>query len=98
MMAANNIGEDGAKALGPHLAKLHNMKALHLSCAWWRWCLDVHMWLFVGSVACVMRRGFVCACMVSVNNIGVEGAKALGPHLAKLNNITALELNCACWR
>ena len=26
----NNIGEEGAKALGPHLAKLVNMHTLHL--------------------------------------------------------------------
>ena len=30
---------------------------------------------------------------VSGNNIGEEGAKALGPHLAKLVNITELGLN-----
>jgi len=31
------------------------------------------------------------------NNIGEEGAKALGPHLAKLSNMTTLHLGCACW-
>jgi len=30
------------------------------------------------------------------NNIGNEGAKALGPHLAKLNNMATLNLSGAC--
>jgi len=30
------------------------------------------------------------------NGIGEEGAKALGPHLAKLNNLTTLEISGAC--
>ena len=32
---------------------------------------------------------------MSDNHIGDEGAKALGPHLAKLNNMTTLELSSA---
>jgi len=31
------------------------------------------------------------------NKIGDEGAKALGPHLAKLSNMTTLGLDGACW-
>ena len=42
-----------------------------------------------------MRKS-TCACgvwvWVSDNNIGEEGAKALGPHLAKLVNMTLLAL------
>jgi len=34
--------------------------------------------------------------MMSVNNIREDGAKALGPHLAKLNNMTTLNLGCEC--
>jgi len=30
-MSGNNIREEGAKALGPHLAKLSNMTTLHLN-------------------------------------------------------------------
>ena len=33
-----------------------------------------------------------CGVWVPGNNIGEEGAKALGPHLAKLVNINVLEL------
>jgi len=29
-MSGNNIGDEGAKALGPHLAKLSNMTTLYL--------------------------------------------------------------------
>jgi len=29
-MSGNNIGDEGAKALGPHLAKLNNMETLGL--------------------------------------------------------------------
>jgi len=32
---------------------------------------------------------------MSANKIGVEGAKALGPHLAKLNNMATVDLLCA---
>jgi len=32
---------------------------------------------------------------MSDNNIGVEGAKALGPHVATLNNMTTLNVECA---
>jgi len=43
-----------------------------------------------------MRKS-TCACWVWVwvsdNNIGEEGAKALGPHLAKLVNMTGLDLD-----
>ena len=46
-MSANNIGVEGAKALGPHLATLSNMTTLDLSSTWWRWCLDVHCLLVV---------------------------------------------------
>ena len=93
-----DIGEEGAKALGPHLAKLHNMTTLDLSCAWWRWCLDVdRTWLFVGGVARMMVAWLLRACAMSDNNIGEEGAKALGPHLAKLNSMTTLYLSCTWW-
>jgi len=34
-------------------------------------------------------------CVMSVNNIGGEGAKALGPHLAQLTNLITLNLSCA---
>ena len=30
------------------------------------------------------------------NGVGEEGAKALGPHLAKLNNLTTLEISGPC--
>ena len=57
-------------------------------CAWW---------LF-GCVVVVVMRKSTCACgvwvWVSGNNIGEEGAKALGPHLAKLVNMNTLVLSC----
>ena len=97
-MSANNIGNEGAKALGPYLVKLNNLTALLLSCTWLGLCLGrtkdrVACW------RCCMTGGpgFVCACVMPANNIGEEGAKALGPHLAKLSNMTALYLGCA-WR
>jgi len=31
-VSGNNIGDEGAKALGPHLAKLMNMRTLNLFC------------------------------------------------------------------
>ena len=37
------------------------------------------------------------ACLMSANNIGDEGAKSLGPHLAKLTSISLLGLACARW-
>ena len=89
-VSGNNIGEEGAKALGPHLATLANMRELDLDgrgsvvgmclCAWLSRC------------CCDEER--LCVCMwVSGNNIGEEGAKALGPHLAKLVNMNTLWLN-----
>ena len=33
-MSGNKIGEEGAKALGPHLAKLSNMTTMKLHSAW----------------------------------------------------------------
>ena len=49
-------------------------------------------------VVVVVRSQSICVGVdvdvgVSGNNIGEEGAKALGPHLAKLVNITVLWLN-----
>jgi len=53
-MSDNNIGEEGAKALGPHLAKLVNMNALGLNGRKRGWdvcvcvrggCLVVLLWL-----------------------------------------------------
>jgi len=38
---------------------------------------------------------WLCVCVMSDNDIGVEGAKALGPHLAKLSSMTTLELGSA---
>ena len=43
--------------------------------------------LFVGSVTSMLN--------VSGNYVGAEGAMALGPHLAKLTNMTDLSLGCA---
>ena len=99
-VSANNIGVEGTKALGPYLAKLNNMTTLKLLCAWWRWCFGVHRpWLFVGTVVRMMVTWFcVCVCVLSDNYVGEEGAKALGPHLAKLDNLTALYLSSAWWR
>jgi len=55
-MSDNNIGVEGAKALGPHLAKLSNMATLELSSAWRQECLSMHRrYLFVGSVASMMN-------------------------------------------
>jgi len=34
--------------------------------------------------------------VVSDNDIGAEGAKALGPHVAKLLQLQTLNLNCTC--
>ena len=34
-------------------------------------------------------------CETPDNNIGAEGVKALGPHLAELNNVTTLDLSSA---
>jgi len=47
--------------------------------------------LFVRTVAAMMTT-WLCVRLMSDNNIGVEGAKALGPHLAKLNNMITLNL------
>jgi len=38
----------------------------------------------------------VLSVSVAGNKIGDEGAKALGPHLAKLSNMTHLYLTCTC--
>jgi len=90
-VSGNNIGEEGAKALGPHLAKLVNMTELYLKGRKRGW--DVCMCVRGGCFVVVKS---TCACgvwvWVSDNNIGEEGAKALGPHLAKLVNMNKLWL------
>ena len=54
-MSGNNIGDEGAKALGPHLAKLNNMTTLNLWGTWRQECLSMHRrCLFVGNVASMM--------------------------------------------
>jgi len=64
--AGNNIGNAGAKALGSHLVKLANMTTLDLSCAWWRWCLDVHRtWVFCWQYCVDDDCVVVCMCDVS---------------------------------
>ena len=50
--------------------------------------------LVVVVVSCVTR--VLVVSVATGNNIGNEGAKALGPHLAKLSNMTALHLICSC--
>ena len=85
-MSGNNIGEEGAKALGPHLGKLVNMNALGLERK-----------SVLGMRVCGVAGGthqdgcFLWAC-VSDNNIGEAGAKTLAPHLGKLVNMNELGL------
>jgi len=93
-VSGNNIGEEGAEALGPHLAKLVNMTVLDLAGRKCRWRVCV-----CGGVVCCccgcekQEHLWVCGGVgVSDNDIGEEGAKALGPHLAKLVNMTVLDL------
>jgi len=40
--------------------------------------------------------GWCGVCVVSDNNIGAEGAKALAPHVAKLLLLQTLNFDCAC--
>ena len=86
-VSGNNIGEEGAKALAPHLGKLVNMNKLGLGgkiILGMRLC-DARRWWY--SDGC-----FLWAC-VSDNNIGEEGANALAPHMGKLVNMNTLHLN-----
>ena len=55
-------------------------------CAWWL----VRCVVVVIKARAPVRVG--CGVWVSGNNIGDEGAKALGPHLAKLVNMNTLVL------
>ena len=95
VMPGNSIGEEGAKTLGPHLAKLNNMTTLNLNSA----CMRVMVFERIGLV-------FVCAAWgegwplgdAPDNNLREAGAKALGPHLATLVGMTTLKLRGACWR
>ena len=89
-LTGNKIGDAGAEALGPHLAKLSKMTHLNLGSS----CLLVVV-MFVGWWQCDVTRALVVG-VVTGNCIGNEGAKALGPHLAKLSNMTCLELHSAC--
>jgi len=80
--------------MGPHLGKLVNMHTLDLAgtrCdVLRRWCCCL--------TCCVM-----CALCGAGNQIGAEGAVAMGPHLGKLVNMHTLDLagtRCAggcCW-
>ena len=86
-VSGNNIGEEGAKTLAPHLGKLVNMDQLGLGgkiILGMRLC-DARCWWY--SDGC-----FLWAC-VSDSNIGEEGANALAPHLGKLVNMNDLYLN-----
>jgi len=85
-VAGNKIGGEGAKALGPHLAKLSNITELDLGCA---------RLLVFGGLGYYVTRALVVS-VVADNNIGKEGANALGPHLAKLSNVTLLKLESVC--
>jgi len=49
-MSGNKIGEEGAKALGPHLAKLSNMTTLLLHSAWYMWYIV--SWVFFQVARC----------------------------------------------
>ena len=56
-VSGNNIGVEGAKALGPHLAKLTNVATLHFACACCCWFLGVHCTrTLVGSVASMISQ------------------------------------------
>ena len=90
VVTGNNLGDAGAEALGPHLAKLSNMTRLGLVGE----CLLVVV-MFVGWWQCDVTRALVVG-VVTGNAIGREGAKALGPHLAKVSNMTDLNLGCSC--
>ena len=46
---------------------------------------------------CHVNQSHVVVCVMSANNIGEEGAKALGPHLAKLTTMTTVMVYSA-WR
>ena len=61
LVTDNNIGVEGAKALGPHLAKLVNINALDLSGRKRTWdvcercgCVIVLLWLSKSTCACVV--------------------------------------------
>jgi len=85
--SGNNIGEEGAEALGPHLAKLSKMAKLNLAGPWL---------LMVGACGGWWRDTYTSVCLAG-NLIGEEGAQALGPYLAKLSNMTELHLGGACF-
>ena len=48
-MSDNNIGDEGAKALGPHLAKLNNMTHVYLSGVYCHWRIALQ---FVETARC----------------------------------------------
>ena len=57
-------------------------------------CVYVAVWFVVVVVVRSKSTLWVCGCVgVSDNDIGEEGAKALGPHLAKLVNMSKLWLD-----
>jgi len=90
--SVSHIGDEGARALGPHLEKLTNMKRLNLYSAW---CFGVHRALLWWSSVPSMMTTLLRLCLLSDNHIGDEGAAALGPHLSKLTNMTSLNLYSA---
>jgi len=76
----NNISEEGAAVLGPHLGKLVNILTLILEstlcCVLWCGCAGVtSVWLVWAG-----------------NELGDEGAATLVPHMAKLVKIKRLNL------
>jgi len=81
--AGNDIGAEGAAAMGPHLGKLVNMHTLNLESTR---CDVLRRWLlFVFDLLWYVLCG-------AGNDIGAEGAAAMGPHLGKLVNMHTLGL------
>ena len=71
--------------MGPHLGKLVNIHTLNLA----RTRCDVlRQWLLLVFLTCCG----MCALCGAGNDIGAEGAVAMGPHLGKLVNIHTLNL------
>ena len=87
VMAGTSMGANGAKALGPHLGRLHNITTLNLRSAWCQKVFDhaVSKSLDALAVLAVMTLWLRVALD---NNIGAE----VSPHLAKLNNMAMLNL------
>jgi len=77
----NDIGAEGAVAMGPHLGKLVNIRTLNLACTR---CYDLRWALLVDLTCCDMCEAGNC--------IDAEGAVAMGPHLGKLVNMHTLNL------